>query len=144
MLLLNPRTFRFGTATWDNVTSIAIDREAHKLITEWNETGPHATFADVPEQRVVIRVTQELARDDIDGPRPGDEGAIEFFTSPASSAAGRRRVTATAVLADITHQVSLKGGATRTATFIAISPDGATDPITLADPEAGGDDGGDS
>ena len=140
MLLLNPRTIRFGSSTWDNVTSIAIDREAHKLITEWNETGPHATFADVPEQRVVIRVTQELARDDIDAPHPGDEGAIEFHTSPTSSAAGRKRITATAVLADITHQLSLKGGAIRTARFIAISPDGTTDPVTLADPEVGGDD----
>lgn len=132
MLLLNPRVVRFGSATWEDVAAVAVDREAHRLVLEWGDLGPHAVFADVPEQKVTIRVVQEVARGDVDVPRPGEQGTVEFHTSPASGSAGRRRVSATAVITDVTHEVSLKGGAIRRVTLVAVSGDGVTDPVSVS------------
>ncbi len=131
MLLLNPRTVRFGAATWNDIVAVAIDRSPHRVALEWGDLGPHLTLADVPEQKVTIKVVQDVARDDINAPSPGEEGALSFFTAPASTGAGRKKVSATAVVTEVTHEVSLKVGARRTVTLVAISPDGAADPITI-------------
>ncbi len=131
MLLLNPRTVRFGSAVWPDIAMVAIDRSPNRLITDWGDSGPHVTFADVPEQKVTIRVVQEVARDDIDVPRPGDQGLLSFFTAPASTGAARKKVSATAVVTDVSHELSLKAGARRTVTLIALSSDGLADPIAI-------------
>lgn len=132
MLILNPRQVRFAAATWDDVTAIAIDRSAHKTIEEWTDLGPYAAVADVPEQKVRVTVIQEVARDDVNVPRPGDSGTLEFFTSPTASDAGRKKVSCEAIVLESRHDLSIKKGAIRTVVFAAIS-NGAADPITLAD-----------
>jgi hypothetical protein len=91
MLLLTPRTVRFGAATWNDIVAVAIDRSPHRVALEWGDEGPHPTFADVPEQRVTIKVVQDVARDDIDAPSPGEESPLSFFTAPAATGAGVRR-----------------------------------------------------
>jgi hypothetical protein len=133
MLILNPRTVRFGAAAWEGVTSIAIDRLPQKHVEEWSDAGPYAVFADVPEQRTRLTVRQELTRDDLASPRPGEQASLTFCTSPTASDAARRRLAATAVVLEIRHEVSLKRGAIRTITLAAISQDGATDPIAITD-----------
>lgn len=133
MLLLNPRTVKFGDAVWEDVSAVAIDRESERLVLEWSEFGPHVVLADVPQQKATIRVVQGVARDDVNAPRPGDEGTVEFFTSPTSGSAGRKRVSAAAVITEVTHELSLKGGAVRRVSMVAVSATGAVDPITIAD-----------
>lgn len=132
MLVLNPRVVKFGSAAWEDVAAVSVDREAQRLVLEWGDLGPHAVLADVPEQKVTIRVVQEVARGDVDVPRPGDQGTVEFYTSPASGSAGRRRVNATAVIIDVTHELSLRGGAIRRVTMVAVSGDGVTDPVSVS------------
>ncbi|MFM9994896.1 MAG: hypothetical protein ACKVU4_03745 [Phycisphaerales bacterium] len=133
MLLLNPRTVKFGDSVWDDVTAVAIDREPERLVLEWSEFGPHVVLADVPQQKATLRVVQTVARDDVNAPRPGDEGTVEFFTSPASGSAGRKRVSAPAVITEVTHELSLRGGAVRRVAMIAVSPTGAADPISVTE-----------
>ena len=137
MLLLNPRTVRFGSATWDNIAAAVIDRAPHKTTEDWSDTGPYATLADVPEQRVRITITQELARDDIGSPRPGEQATLTLYTSPALADAGRKKVSCTAVILAVLHELSLKKGAVRTIQLAAISADGAADPITITDASDG-------
>jgi hypothetical protein len=137
MLLLNPRQVTFASAHWDDVSLIAIDRSPHKEVVDWSDDGPHAVFADVPEQRIEIRVVQEIARDNITVPHPGESGTLTFHTSPTSSDAGRRRITTDAVILRVEHELSLKRGALRTITLIAISNNGADDPFTITN-ESGG------
>ena len=137
MLLLNPRTVRFGSAIWDNIAAIAIDRAAHKTIEDWSEGGPYATLADVPEQKVRITIAQDLARDDISAPRPGDAATLTFYTAPALADSGRKKVSTTAVVLSVQHELSLKKGAIRTITLAAVSADGAADPITITDASDG-------
>jgi len=130
MLLLNPRKVTFAGLLWDDVAAVTIDRSAKRTALEWSDLGPHAVLADVPEQMVRIRVVQHVARDDIGMPRPSDEGELIFHTSPAGADSPRRRIRAQCVILDVTHELSLKHGALRTITLVALSTDGAADPIT--------------
>lgn len=133
MLVLNPRQVKFGAAVWEGVAAVAIDRSAHRAIEEWGDLGPYATFADVPEERVRIRITQDLARGDAGSPRTGEQAELTFHTAPTLSDAGRRKFAATAVVLAVEHEVSLRRGATRTITLAAISPDGDEDPIRITE-----------
>lgn len=137
MLLLNPRVVKFGGVVWESVAAVAVDRRAQKTVEEWSDLGPYATLADVPEQRVRITVLQELTREEVGSPRPGESGVVSFFTSPGDADAGRRKVSATAVVLDVSHELSLKKGAVRTITLAAVSADGAADPITISDADGG-------
>ncbi len=130
MLLLNPRHVTFAGALWNDVAAVTIDRSARRTALEWSDLGPHAVLADVPEQQVTIRVVQHLARGDIGAPRPSDEGELTFHTSPAGADSPRKRIAAHCVVLDVTHELSLKHGALRTITLVALSTDGAADPIT--------------
>jgi hypothetical protein len=130
LLLLSPRTVTFGASLWSNVALVAIDREASRPLLDYTDQGPHPTFADAPEQTTRIKVVQELASEDLGSPRPGEVALLELFTSPTSTNRPRTRLSASACIEAVTHEVSLKRGPLRTITLIALSPDGATDPIT--------------
>jgi hypothetical protein len=135
MLLLNPRHITFGAARWDDVIAIAIDRSPHRTVEEWSDLGPYAVLVDIPEQRTRIQVVQELARDDVTAPRPGEQATLTFYTAPTPSDAGRRKVSATAVILDVRHELSLRKGAIRTVTLAAVSS-GSADPVSITDAPA--------
>jgi hypothetical protein len=106
MLLLSPRTVTFGAARWDGVASVAIDRSAHSTIEEWTDLGPYAALADVPEQRVRIRIVQDLSASDLAAPVPGDEALLTLTTAPVAADSARRRLSATAVVLDVRRALS--------------------------------------
>ncbi|MBM4108995.1 MAG: hypothetical protein FJ255_09355 [Phycisphaerae bacterium] len=133
MLLLNPRRVRFGSEAWEDVTAMVIDRRAARTVLEWSDEGPHAVLADVPRQRVGIRVVQQVAREDVSSPRPGDEALLVAYTSPAGSEGGRRRVSCFAVVVGVSHELSLSRGAVRTVELVAVSASGGADPIVVED-----------
>lgn len=137
MLLLNPRRVRFGSSLWEDVTALAIDRRADRTVLEWSDDGPHAVLADVPRQRINIRVVQQVAREDVSAPRPGDEALLIAYTSPTASEAGRKRVSCYAVVLAVSHELSLSRGAVRTVELVAVSASGGADPIVVE--EAGGE-----
>jgi hypothetical protein len=133
VLVLNPRTVTFGAATWANVSSVAIDRQAARLIEEPGDNGPYAVLVDVAEQRVRVKVVQEFTRDEMSAPALGDQATLQFYTAPGLSSAGSRKVSMTAAVIGVEHEVSLKRGATRTIELSAVSSDGRTDPVAIAD-----------
>ena len=133
MLILNPRQATFAGTPWPNITLIAIDRKSTRLALAWSDNGPHPTFADAPEQQTLIQVVMDVEREDLGAPRPGDQGELTFVTSPTASDASRRRLTTTAVVTNVTNELSLKRGSIRTISLIALSPDGADDPIAISD-----------
>ena len=132
-MFLNPREVAFGLVTWSNVASVTIERSAERSFVEFSDDGPHVVLADVPEQRVDVRVSQELLGDDMDVPKPGEEGTLVFETAPSSSGANRRSVSMTAVVLNVKYQVSRKSGSARTVELIAVSSDGLVDPVTVED-----------
>jgi hypothetical protein len=131
VLILNPREVTFSGAAWPNVTVVAIDRKATRLAVSWSDNGPHPTFADAPEQDATVRVVMDVEREDIDGPRPGERGTLGFVTSPTASDASRRRVAVTCVVTGVAHELSFERGSVRTVNLIALSTNGAADPISI-------------
>ncbi len=125
-----------GPDTWDHISAVLVDRAPHKTIEEWSDAGPYATLADIPEQRTRITILQELTAEDLNTPRPGQNATLTLCTSPGADR-GRKKLTATAVVLSVAHELSLKKGATRTIQLAAVSPDGSTDPITLTDASDG-------
>lgn len=130
MLLLSPRVVSFGGLEWTHVALVAIDRETERAALEFGDLGPHPVFADAPEQTTRIKVVQELSSEDLGSPRPGEVGALVLHTSPTATNRPRMRLSATACVESVAHEVSLKRGTLRTIVLVALSVDGAADPIT--------------
>lgn len=134
MLILNPRSVSFGAQEWPNILAVTIDRAPRATAEEFTDLGPFATFADVPEISTRLTVTQELSTDDLAGPGPGDRATLRFDASSTALDGPRRRLSTDAVVLSIQHELSLKRGALRTITLAALSPDGASDPISFTQP----------
>lgn len=137
MLILNPRLVKFGSAPWDNVLLIAVDRAANREAVEWSDFGPHVVFADVPEQRIKVTVIRDVSSDDVDAPRPGETNTLTFFTSPTASDGLRMKIAMQAVVMRVHHEISLRKGAVRTIELTPVSPDGETDPIVFTQAQNG-------
>ncbi len=131
MLLLNPQLVTFGSTTLPDVLSLAVERSPQRTITEWSDSGPHPTYADIPETRTTIKLARSLSRDAIDTPRPGDHATLTWHSSPNASDGLRRKFTSAAVVERVTYQFIQKSGAIQHVHFIAISPDGTTDPLAI-------------
>lgn len=131
MLVMNPRMVRFGAKAWENVALVAVDRVGARTVAEFSDSGPHVVYADVPEQRVNVRVVVDLGDDDVGSPVPGDAGLLSFATSRSGSEAGRVRVSLQAVVTGVSHELSLKRGVVRTVEFVGVSSDGAQDPVSV-------------
>lgn len=142
MLILNPASVRFGDSLWDDVSLVAIDRAATRLVEEWSDAGPYAVFIDCPEQRVAVRIVRRLMRDEPVPPALGTSGQLRMVTSPGASDAGRSTIEMTAVLTSVAHQVpgepSAKASAVaqQTLSFLAVSIDGEENPVSIT-PAAG-------
>ena len=131
--MLNPRAVRFGETVWEDVSAVVVDRQARRTVTEWSDLGPQVVLVDAPEQLVTVRVVQQVARDDIGTPVPGDSGELRFATAPNGGDTPRRRVVAQCVVTDVTHELSIRNGAVRTVKLVAVSSDGVADPVSIED-----------
>lgn len=131
MVIIKPSGVTFGTQAWSDVTSVVIDREAEKAVVEWTDAGPHVAFADVPAQRVTVRVERPVASPaEVDGPKPGDLQTLAVQWSRGVSSAADLVMTARCVALRVTHEVTGKG-VTRRVELVAVSTDGARDPVTI-------------
>jgi hypothetical protein len=130
MVVLSPGVVTFGQARWAGVRSVVIDRTPERAVIEGSDVGPHATFADVPEVRVRVKVVMDLAADALDAPRPGQLATLTFFAAPGAADAARVRVRATCVVLRVTHEVQAER-ATRTVDLVALSANGTDEPVTV-------------
>lgn len=130
MLLLSPTRVSFGSLVLPNVSSISIDRAASREAIDFSDNGPHPTFADIPEQKVLITILQHLTSSDFAAPLPSSSATLTIHAKPNDSDSGSITLQATTVVRSCTHTLSPKG-ATRTISLIALSSNGTTDPITI-------------
>jgi hypothetical protein len=137
MLVLNPQSVRLLGATIERVRRVAVHRTPERSLLEWGNTGPYPTFADVPEQRVEIELVADLERGSLEGPVPGENGTLEFFTSPTAGSGGRQRVEASVVITSVREEVEPGGLAQRRIKMYALSDTGSDDPIDVSDAEDG-------
>ena len=137
MLVLNPQSVSLLGQTVEHVRRVAVRRTPERTLLEWGNLGPYPIFADVPEQRIEIELVADLDRGTLDGMTPGDDGTLEFFTSPTAGSGGRRRVTASVVVLSVIDDVEPGGSATRRVKLAALSSTGTTDPIQISNAEDG-------
>ncbi|MEI7658711.1 MAG: hypothetical protein WCK33_11670 [Phycisphaerae bacterium] len=131
MVIIKPSGVTFGTQAWSDVTSVVIDREAEKAVVEWTDAGPHVAFADVPAQRVTVRVERVVASPaEVEGPRPGDLQTLGVQWSRGVSSAAELAMTARCVVLRVTHEATGKG-VSRRVELVAVSTDGVRDPVTI-------------
>lgn len=131
MLILNPDEVTFAGEPWPEVVAVVVERAAEKSILEWSDLGPHAVYADVPEERMTIRITRLLSTSVFELPGPGALGEVVFFASMGTSDARRRRVRAVCVIERIAYQFVQKSGATQIVTLVAVSGAGNVSPVTI-------------
>lgn len=132
MVFLNPDIVTLGALTLTNVQFVAIDREARRTALEYSDLGPHAAFVDVPEQRITVRIVRRITESEALPIKPGDRLALALRAAPNLSGAGVRASAATVVITAVESTLSNRGGATQRISAIAISADGAADPITIS------------
>jgi len=137
MLVLNPQTVSLLGQTIEHVRRISVHRTPERLLLEWGNLGPYPIFADVPEQRVEIELVADLDRGSLDGPSPGDEGTLSFFTSPTAGSGGRTKVEASVVVTTVNDGVEPGGSAQRRIKMAALSSSGTSDPISVINAEDG-------
>jgi len=131
VLIRNPTEVSFGARVLDGVEAIVIDRSAAREVSEFDDFGAHLVFADVPEQRVTIRVVRELVRDGLDDPKPGDEDDLSFSLSPNAGDARTLGVLVHAVVLRVAHELRGQHRATQTITMLGVSTVGNIDPVVL-------------
>lgn len=139
MLIVQPKSVRFGAAVLEEVLLVAVDREAEEPVEAWDDAGPFATLVDVPRQRVKVRLVQTLRRDEPAAPTPGTLAELAFVAAPGGSDAGRVRYRVWAVVTGVKHNLRAGAGAgfggaaavaQREWEFIAQASGAGTDPVT--------------
>lgn len=130
MIWLDPSRVTLGGDALEGVSSVSVDRKATRFVEEYSDTGPHVVFADAPEQRVTARLIRTVGESGAGALRPGDSGELAFEVGASASAAGARRISMQVVIQSIANKVDPKAGATQTIECVALSSDGATDPVS--------------
>lgn len=137
MLVLNPQSVSLLGQVIERVRRVSVHRSPERVLLEWGNLGPYAVFADVPEQRVEVELVADLERGSLDGPTPGDQGMLAFFTAPTAGSGGRTKVEASVVILAVHDGVEPGGTAQRRIRMAAVSASGTADPITVSDAEDG-------
>lgn len=134
MLIHQPHSVTFGGTPLPDVASIAIDRTAAREALEWSDAGPHAVFADIPEQRTTITLVRAPSRGELTPLLPAQMEELTFVYSAAGTPtdALRRRVTAMCVVRDVRHALDHARGTSRQIiTMIAVALSGDSNPVTI-------------
>ncbi|MEO0511417.1 MAG: hypothetical protein AAF108_00775 [Planctomycetota bacterium] len=130
MLVLDATKVSFAGSGLGGARLIAVDRVAATELVSFSDDGPHVVFADVPQQRVTLKLVRRLPTGTLDGPEPGDEGALSFETAVGRTDGSRSSVSAQAVVTKVQHGVT-REGVEQTISFVAVSSAGATDPVSV-------------
>lgn len=133
MLFASPAQVSLLGVDLDAVELVAIDRKAERLSEEWSDIGPHLVFADVPEQRAVVRIRRRLddaqSANFVGAIAPGAQGAFSMRASHSAAENIAVELDATVVVISVEHDLSRSKGAVQTIACLALSADGVVDPI---------------
>jgi len=130
MLWLNPTHVHLAGQLIGDVTAIALSAKAQKTVIEHSDFGPHPVFADVPEQRAELEIIHRPGAPAQVPPSLGELVPLSFIVAPTGADSARIQFQAQVVITEVEHEFHAKSGALRTIRAIAISSDGAIDPLS--------------
>lgn len=135
MLWISPKDVRLLGETLEGVRSVSVSRRARRIIEEWGDGGPFATFVDAAEVSVEVTIERE-ARQSAAGVSGaialGSEGELSFRVAPSAASEHGEIVEGTVVVVSVTHNLSGGNGPTQRITCRAVSSDGASEPLRPA------------
>lgn len=144
MLVIRPDEVRFDGLVWTDVVALAVQRRGQRVVTAFNDLGPHPTFVDVPERTTTVRVVRRVSSAELDAPLLGRQGVLTFSVTRTAGQAARRTLTATCVVTDVAYDLAgVEGGgasggayAKQTVTLVALAAagtGGAGEPIAVSE-----------
>jgi hypothetical protein len=148
MVMVRPTEVRFGSVVIGRAQSVRVDRHARRVVTEWDDAGPHAAMCDVAQQETRVVVRAAVFAEDVEllddaRVRLGTQAQLRVVCKPNASDAGRRTlVVERAVLVGVRHEVGREGGrgetsagsgavAVRELEFVGVGQSGAEDPVVV-------------
>lgn len=131
MIWLNPTNVSLDTVTLEEVRAVAVDQKHDKLIAEYTDNGPHPAFVDVPERRAVIKLRRRILGNENLPIAVGDQRTFQMRTAPSGTSAPGVVLTASVVITAIGYKLERHDGAEQTIDLIAVSSDGAADPVSV-------------
>lgn len=138
MLVLRPELVELDGAAWSGVESIVVERSAAKEVAEFGDEGSYAAFVDVPERKVIVRVTRSADEGLADEIELGEEYELVFVAALGGTDRGRVRATVDGVATRVTYE-SKPTGVKQVVTLTGVSPDGgAADPVSVETLSVGG------
>ncbi len=136
MLWIEPHsTVLMGTLI-TGVRAITSHSSAKRVLEEWTDGGPYATFIDVADISIEIVIERDATADAfglLDGVSPGDQGVLRFIAAPSGASAHAEAVSAIVVVTAVKHILHGGSGPVQTIVCRAVSQDGVVRPIGPAD-----------
>lgn len=130
MIVLNPQRVTFGSVELRHVVSVAVNRKAELLVVDYSDLGPHVAFVDAPRQRVTVTIVRSVVENELTSLEPGQSATLMFRTAPTAASPKSLQVSMTAVVATVEFDTTAKRGMEQTVTLVAVSEDGAAEPVT--------------
>lgn len=136
MLILNPAVVTFGDEKFAHVAAVKVDRLTRKILTEWDDSGPHVRFCDCVQVEARVTVSVPLFTGDLSVPALGTQATLRATTGANASDAGRRVMRVdSAVLVSVRQEMTRASqraagapAAMRELEFVCVSENGA-DPV---------------
>ncbi len=122
--------------TLTGVRAITTSTTAKRVIEEWTDGGPYATFldaADISVELVIERETTAETAGLLDGVAPGDQGALRFTAAPSGASAYAETVEAIVVVIGVKHTLHGGSGPVQRIVCRAVSEDGVARPLASSD-----------
>jgi len=133
MIIPHPNSVTFDGLPIIDVAFLLIDQHATRELIEWSDGGPHPVFADIVERRTTITLIRTPSRAEPALPAISAAGELTLVFSDAgtNTDAARKRLTATCVVREIASPPTGPAGIRQSISLIALSSDGASDPIVI-------------
>jgi hypothetical protein len=140
MLVIDPQDVMLDETEIAGVLSVSVDQRAETVSVEFGDFGSQVVFADVPRRRMTAKVVYRVgtpARDEqaeqeqqsgLLWPELGRLSVLSFRTRRNNAGTGAK-VLLRGVVTGVTHDLTARGGATRTVEMLLVSPGGDAVPI---------------
>jgi hypothetical protein len=135
MLWISPKDVSLLSAPLRGVQGITVSRTARRVIEEWSDLGPFATFVDATEVSVEVRIEREIREEEAGASGAialGAQGELSFVTAPSNASGHGEEVRGTVVVTSVRHVLSGGNGPSQVITCRAVSGDGSSDPLAPA------------
>lgn len=130
MLILSPSSVRFGIDVWSDVYRVAIESRSVEVVEEWGDDGPYEVFVDSTRRKTLVRVLQDVGKDELETPSVGALGTL-VVEADRGNDADQSVVTLSGVVESVSYLFS-GSRSTREVRLIAMSSAGDQDPVSVS------------